>query len=843
MVASTRFRRLFASSGAYTLFMPAVIKVYTESEQHTGIRLAIEYAITRFFAHHRESFVFQSLDVMSHIIIHPQTDRVWVAKSVYSLFSILHQSHSAATPDPAGIHDINRTEERKVLMVVTAEEKPQTFLASVRKVPQKKKVDVVQPQQYEYERKRLSLDDFVRLFFTVIAHDFTAARAEHFMAFLLYMTPHLYHSSNSARRVLTEGVDALCIAMSKLSSRPRPGDASSKAADKDEAIIPKASEEIEHQLSDLAGESRKPGNILAMQITYFSIVCAFVKAGGDLPSSVTRRIMELVKTILREASVDTGSEVTTFLVDFSRLTLLHDSQRPIKSIISFLSTLAPILSAYALTLDLSGVIEVLTELCRNPVYSHNPAFSQIIVTQICSSLLSACQVASSDKQLLTLPCRLPLISLLAEAVFLRGASVLDEVEKCPMNYEFLAGILIPFVLSMKSCQQTRQQTSLEPWQKLVQEFAWARTLVYAMSAGRKVARRGDSQERRRSSDSRLHSPSNGKGHVPTFCMALQAIKIIIVKGEQDISNCLPDVWSRLSIFIKGTLAEGNAKFALRGQDWSPLPSPTHSPRASMQLDSPINSSFASPNPFADSAQSYASPRVVDYCLWSVLELLCRHRTPLLLQLRPLMQENLVNLAQEVRHQSRRGNSDRRVSSVFSKPRRLSSHYGPPSPKYGSRMSSSQSLAPSEPGSPGIASLDTGGLQNIVPYQSNSPQKSTRIVHLGLVPNQHALSVPPSPGGSEDVKRIVRSSKIRSMVLIKETYRRIRTVQACMGYHSEMLPLPSGAAPENEDLTLTTWSTGAAVQAIVQETQRLMEEFEETFAGDASFIDGEFALDS
>ncbi|KAJ3917202.1 hypothetical protein F5877DRAFT_45080, partial [Lentinula edodes] len=57
LVASTRFRRLFTSGGGYTLFMPVLFIVYTESEAHHGIRCA----------YHEETFVFQSLDAIAHV--------------------------------------------------------------------------------------------------------------------------------------------------------------------------------------------------------------------------------------------------------------------------------------------------------------------------------------------------------------------------------------------------------------------------------------------------------------------------------------------------------------------------------------------------------------------------------------------------------------------------------------------------------------------------------------------------------------------------------------------------------------------------------------------------------
>ncbi len=183
MVASTRFHRLFISRGGYTLFMPAIIKVYTEAESHLGIRLAIEYAVNRFFAHHGEAFVYQSMDAMAHIMATANIEAEWVAKSVYALFSSLRKPISPATQDAAGIHNSNKLQEREALLVLTAEEKPQTFLASLRPSGGQGKTPITIDIPEEYEAKRLTVDNFVRLFLTVIAHDLTIIRSEQFLRF------------------------------------------------------------------------------------------------------------------------------------------------------------------------------------------------------------------------------------------------------------------------------------------------------------------------------------------------------------------------------------------------------------------------------------------------------------------------------------------------------------------------------------------------------------------------------------------------------------------------------------------------------------------------------------
>src|SRR5258708_28160966 len=85
MTASARFHRLFTSGGGYTLFISVLFKVYSESESNEGVRLAIEYSVNRFYAVHQEAFVFQALNMLSHIVMLPEVDGPWVAKQVFLL--------------------------------------------------------------------------------------------------------------------------------------------------------------------------------------------------------------------------------------------------------------------------------------------------------------------------------------------------------------------------------------------------------------------------------------------------------------------------------------------------------------------------------------------------------------------------------------------------------------------------------------------------------------------------------------------------------------------------------------------------------------------------------------
>src|SRR5712672_1129101 len=89
MTASARFHRLFTSGGSYTLFIPALFMVYAEAESNEGVRRAIEYSINRFYAVHQEAFVFQTLNMLSHIVMVPEVDGPWIAKQIFLLLSTL----------------------------------------------------------------------------------------------------------------------------------------------------------------------------------------------------------------------------------------------------------------------------------------------------------------------------------------------------------------------------------------------------------------------------------------------------------------------------------------------------------------------------------------------------------------------------------------------------------------------------------------------------------------------------------------------------------------------------------------------------------------------------------
>ncbi|KAH7923448.1 hypothetical protein BV22DRAFT_1015390 [Leucogyrophana mollusca] len=839
MVASTRFRRLFTSGGGYPLFMPMVAKVYSEQEHHLGIRHAIEYATNRFYALHQEVFLFQTLEVVAHVIQSCGSDADWIARNVYDLLSSLHKTASQLGADAAGIRNSNRTQEREALLITTAEEKPQTFLASIRRNGSHDKEQVVIDLPDEYETKPLDIENLVRLLLTVIAHDPTILRAEHFLRFLHLLTPFFYDASKTARAVLRDGIDALGVIIMRAVAKSKHSDTSS--ASPVDANLGSSSEES-YVVNQLHNKSKTPSDVMAMRLEYLWLVCAFLRTGGQLNTSTPQKIFDVVKLLLREAAHSSG-QVANFLAEYTELSLVKSNHPNIKEALALLGNLAPIMSAYASAVNFAGVYKAISHLCEDPAYVNDLSFTSLIVTQICRTGLEAYELKSSEGNPSPPSDNAPLVDLLAHAALFRGADIIAEIENRSPSYRFLTGIVFPFVLILNTASTALsggQQS--DAWHRNARAGAWMRLLSYTMTASQKRSQsRPSSSSPERSKSQGKRRSGSSKEHMMTLVASLQVLKIIIIRAEDELSTSLPGIWSRIGAFLKSLLAEGDARFALSPQDQSAPPSPVHSPRTSTTSFDPFDlhdSPFAASASFAihPSSTTFSNPRVVDYSLWSLLELFCLCRNPLMIQLRVLMQEKVLLLDEDIRaHQSgpSRPRSRRASSSMFTKPRRrLSSvHSGmssiPSSPLLGVSQSvaAELSLQPLDlnPRTPGFQGSPTSSPSGPVP----------RIVHLGPVHPSSMInftdrrSMSPSGGIGSGVRQLTKSATVKSPSLVRATYRRIRLVQTCMGYDL-LLPMPSNSGDEETFNGMKAWTKREAIEAVIQETKELSEEFADTW---------------
>lgn len=390
-------------------------------------------------------------------------------------------------------------------------------------------------------------------------------------------------------------------------------------------------------------------------------------------------------------------------------------------------------------------------------------------------------------------------------------------------------------------------------------------------------------DRRKSSDSRVQA-TKSFASVKAFSVALQILKVIVIRAQEDISEAFPGVWTHVAGVLKSALEDGDAMFAFAYREFSEPPSPSFSPRASNSFEQQQQQNVFPIFPSSVSMHSrkpLSPPRMIDYLTWSLIQWLWLRRSTLMLQMRIFVQERVANLAAELRQQgvgfvsgTNAARSSRRLSTVFSKPRKSMLGFSPTSsatstPRTSTFLPASMSLpvfsdfnspklSPSRSLGEPLRQAGYARLSTPVSPSGRMSQDSLapKIVHLGPVNPYNAsaggssasaaLAARPSldirpDGGGRSVRALAREMGVQSPGLVRMTYRRIRLVQQLMGY-GELLPMGgsefyAGADGGDLDPEIRVWSQRDAVEAVVNETRELLDEFRESFGdlGDESMV--------
>ncbi|KIO14193.1 hypothetical protein M404DRAFT_121469 [Pisolithus tinctorius Marx 270] len=818
MVAGTRFRRLFISGGGYPLFMLAIFKLYAEQEGNEGIRTSIEYAANRFYALHQETFLFQMLDVVAHAIMTKECDGFWTTAHVHQLLSSLRYD-AATSLDYSGIRDSTKLQEKEALMVVTAEENPQVFINSTRR-PSANEKKLLTDLPEEYASVPLPPENVIRLLLTVIAHDPSAHRAQRFLRLLRLSVQTMYNVSKPARNILRDGIDAIGNIVTRVHPKSRNPESTPSS---NNHSYDNVFSEIPF-INLLQAESKSPSNIASMQLDFLRLVLEYIQCGGHVLPNTSQKFFEITRLLLREAC---GQEVEDILSQYSKSFLNRTSQHSSKEVTGFLEIIAPIIRTYGSTVDFAGIYEAIIPILSDDRFANDARLSQILGTQVCRAGLEVL-VERCTEGLLPHCTTPPAIHLMARAVYMRGVDIVAEIVTHPPTYQLTTCVLIPFILSLDPGGDNA--SSSRSHNREVYHRIWLRLLSYSLKACQSAFQTftaSPSPERRKSQD-KSRSGSTEET-VMSVVAALQALKVICVKGAEEISLS-PGIWTHIATVLKSLLADGDASFAFGGELSAP-PSPVQSPHHSIASFDP----FTSPDALRPSVafdfrrvtNSPSRPRLVDYLLWSLLEFVCLCRGPLILQFRVVIQEKARRLDDDIRsHQSGffANIRERRVSSIFSKPRKRASKAeagsgSPMSPSpYGFTL-----VSPTE-GPLHTLDVDIGADRKAgferSPSSPGGPSHLPQIVHLG--PTQ--LDEPQQSASTTGIIcMLLRNGTIKSPKLIHATYRRIRLVQASMGYDL-LLPIPPGMEADEGFDTIKAWTKKRAVEELVREMEELTEEF-------------------
>jgi hypothetical protein len=816
MLAMTRFRRLFSSNGGFMLIMPAIWKTYCDAEGgNKAIRGAIEYAINRFHAIHPEAFVFQSVDVAAAMISHPDMkSRGEFASNVTSVFislGVMLRNELNA----GGIQHVTKMYEREAILT-SLNDAPETIINSFQRgEPMSNVVD-------QFEGAVFPLENLARLCLTVIADDPFILRAEQFLTLFRYLTPSLYHNSMTARTFVGNGIDALGTAVFSRSTVPR-GDPRARTEDNQTTFGLNRTESRTTYGQSMFAKANSPSNFTAMKQEYLHLIVAFTKVGGQLPTEVIRRALELLKAVLRDSAGSMVQGVALFLREFTESSLLREGRPPPKQAIGLLSDILPLIYSHGYVIDFSGVFDVISQLCKDERLVDDPMFTKL-ATGFSAAAFDVLDIAAAANALRGAQFRDAFVSLIVALVQTANNDPLAQLRGRTASAGLLVAVILPVCLRLPKTSSLRSRANNL-------RRAWIQLLGFALSAceygpiQKAPSNAPNTQERQGTINQGLQN--SPRGLVAGLLIALQVIKVIMVRAGEDIALVLPDVWLRIASVIKEAFGDGNGIFSIAGmgdQDPPFSPFPSHS-RPTSPNDQTTYLTVQSVQPPALERE----PRAADYAVWSILEMLCFYRTPLNIQLRLWLQEKLLQLDARIEANGgfpNRGSflrDTRRLSfSPFIKTRRRSgvpsapvSPDGSPSfhPSRGTEVPTALSL-----GSPNTISTFDRFPQASPPIDGVIP----RIRHLG--PEFQAQSkVQRTRGtggggtGSNPLRAAAKLISIGRPVLVRESHRRVEAVRIFWGYESF-------SGPGDDMSAFEAWTGTVALKKIVEECRELAKEF-------------------
>jgi hypothetical protein len=325
------------------------------------------------------------------------------------------------------------------------------------------------------------------------------------------------------------------------------------------------------------------------RLEYILLVESFAKSGGRLGTSATKRTLEMVLDLLGKRPTVVGPAAASIV---RRLAETHlASNRPG----AFLRDIAPIFKSSLGAVDFSGLLDSITQLVYRSGYSLDTETSKLVIDNYISpavSLLASTSPASSES--LGLEMRKALVDLMVASVFMQGADVMGVLENRVISPNLLVSLIIPLCLELRLPEDIGRD-------QLYAGF-WTRMLHYIVGP------------RRRATDPFQASPDLSvdrhiqvENEAAVATLKIMVLKIAVLRVPEVISS-IRGLWTHLSAHFVSAVRGGSASF-LQGRTQN-------------------------------------APRMIDWMMWSLFELIVLCRTPLILHMRYEIQICLLAIVRE-----------------------------------------------------------------------------------------------------------------------------------------------------------------------------------------------------
>ncbi len=257
---------------------------------------------------------------------------------------------------------------------------------------------------------------------------------------------------------------------------------------------------------------------------------------------------------------------------------------------AFLRDIAPLFRTFIAVVDFSGVLDEITLFIKRLTYRLDPETTGVIINLYIEPAIEILANAAEHNMAYGVPLRTSAVGLLSAAVFLDG-DAFGALERRPPNASLLASIVVPFCLILEQPPEMNEM--------VMYSALWVRLLRYII--------RLECRDSRRSGLS-----FTSQAVAAAAVLSIQTIKVIVIRAPGSVSG-VKGLRNYIAQHLLRTLEAGDGRF----------------------IDSGLPTQMV--------------PRVVDWMMWSLFELLSLHRNPLQIDLRYRLRTALASLRRERIH--------------------------------------------------------------------------------------------------------------------------------------------------------------------------------------------------
>ncbi|KAF7725974.1 hypothetical protein EC973_009120 [Apophysomyces ossiformis] len=707
----TRFKRLFVSNRGYSTFLPALFKVFCEVERYPHVRSAITFAWCRFYAIHEEAFVFQMLGTLVPLILSAYTKSVqlgaWMTNNIFVLMQAMHDPpRLGATSDVLGLQlqveldDHERSIQERIDTVSNPMAVP--LSTTILKPLARSVTSPITPLvTNNFANRPFPLQNFVKLFLTIIAYDPGSLRAEQFVRMFRYLLPR-FCKLTSLKGLISEGIVALTDVFSKFSKNAKPategaaatasspgpaagerggngiGTGMHAANDRDQ-FQGRSAESAQHAY----GKQWQQNDRITIKKEFVLLVHIYLKSGGMLTEINHEKMAMIIRMILRDhASLRQicGTDwIKDYLVD--SLHSMVDMRNYTKA---FKKLLGQIFTQYrgqwkiVDAADLyEGLALVLERGQGKAVNMHDIA--GVIKERFVPFGLSIATTRSDwdNETGHTRFCH-ALVRLIVAIMENSTQDVLQEIEQLPTSVILLGKVVVPICLqydlrwdhSPIMIRKYRPDPTAN-WMRLLGYISTAcsqASLLKSKSSGFTLSVLSGMAAGQDSDQDVQDTKQSPTAVALMFALGFVAMKIILIRGAKSFDK-MRGSWVQVAYFIKGALVFGQSLKSLRPKSTpSGRSTPNHAPPSSPNNNNLPPWSTPSSPALTPSGQSQVSLGVVyDFVTWRFLEFVVCYKSPLILFLRGFIHGKLRDIQTNQRNSLQGGRSTPRASMVIQSP--------------------------------------------------------------------------------------------------------------------------------------------------------------------------------